>query len=355
MEKFYKNITGALLLLLCLSAGCCLLTGCSQSNYMGTDMAEPTSSARPDFDSIVAENKTYGLSLPNAEKFRDILKDFIYWEYATTIEKDEPGHIMNYLKEAGFPETEVKIRLYYRECDHSDYDELESNFYEIIAVAPDYKVLSDFTFTYTARGISSNYECNYGVLADEDENEIETADASSQEIEKNISSWHTFFGETSITLNESEAKSYKVKNKFPAGEKEEILSLIQQIIKKNYKEEKDTIIYIEDFLPASHRISGRVIDLNITDKYDMPLYWINSPLHYTGKKMEDFEGIYWDTHYSTNYSGASPEYHPTIKKVKKWAQEERDAVDISKCILAYHIKDGKMIDLKQQTQLSDTK
>ena len=70
------------MLLLCLSAGCCFLTGCSQSNYMGTDMAEPTNSARPDLDSIVAENKTYGLSLPNAEKFRDILKDFIYWEYA---------------------------------------------------------------------------------------------------------------------------------------------------------------------------------------------------------------------------------------------------------------------------------
>lgn len=335
-------------LLLFMLLGCLLLggllSGCSRDDYMGMDKAEQKTD-EPDTDSIAAENKTYGLSLPNAKKFGEILQDFIYWEYATEIGTDKEAFILNYLKESDFPETEVKIRLYYRECDKEEYDNRESNFYNIVAVAPENKALSDFTFEYNARGLSSDYECDYGTLVDEDENEVEKEDISPQELEKNISSWYTFFGETSISLKESEAKNYKVTDKFPAGEKEKILSHIRKAIKKQYKESDNTAIYIHDFLPGDERLSGKVIHLNITNKYDIPLFWINSSIRYSGTKMENFEGIYWDTHYST---GASSINDPTVEWVKRWAKEENNAVDIDKCILAYRLKNGKLIDLKSR-------
>lgn len=63
--------------------------------------------------------------------------------------------------------------------------------------------------------------------------------------------------------------------------------------------------------------------------------------------MEDFQDICWDTRYSTAYSGASnPDYNPTVKQLKKWAEEEKEAINVEKCILAYYIKDGELIDLK---------
>ena len=64
--------------------------------------------------------------------------------------------------------------------------------------------------------------------------------------------------------------------------------------------------------------------------------------------MKTFDDVYWDTHYSTGYSGASqPDYNPTVEQIKQWAKEEKESATIDKCILAYQIKDGKMTDLKK--------
>lgn len=179
-------------------------------------------------------------------------------------------------------------------------DEAESNIYNIVVTFSDKKELSYFFLSYNARGLSSEYDYGYdcGWFSDSLEDDI-----SSQKLEKSqrFQKHYTFFGETSLRLKKSEAESYKVKDKFPEGEKERILSAIQKAIKEEYKEEEDLVVYVRDFLPGDQSLSGRVVNLNITNSDDMPLYWIISEISYTGNKMD----VHWYTHYSTGYSDAA--------------------------------------------------
>lgn len=323
----------------------CLLVGCANNREIPMSNDE-NETRKTDTYSVVATNETYGLELPGAAAFRDILQDFIYWEYATMIEKDKNGSfsIIGILREENCLEKELKIHLYYRECDVEEMDYAERNIYNIVVTFPANKELSYFSFCYNARGLSSGYDYGYDGWFSEDLED----DISSQELEK--SKWfqkqYTSFGETSLTLKKAEAEEYKVTDKFPAGEREQILSAIQKCIKKEYKKKDNLVIYVRDFLPGDQSLSGEVVNLDIKDKYDMPLVWIQSTIHYSGAKMEKFEDVYWSTHYSTAYSGASHPYNPTIKQVRKWAVEEAEAVDASKCILAFRIKDGKITGLK---------
>ena len=102
-----------------------------------------------------------------------------------------------------------------------------------------------------------------------------------------------------------------------------------------------------NFLPGDESLSGEVVYLDIKDKDDIPLFYIRSTIYYSGAKMDKFEDVYWDTHYSTAYSAAgNPHYDPTVKQVREWAAEEAEAIDGSKCILAFHIKDGKITKLE---------
>lgn len=211
--------------------------------------------------------------------------------------------------------------------------------------APENKKLSYFSFNYNARGLSLDYDYGYdGWFSDSLEDDI-----SSQELEKNkwFQNHYTSFGEASLILNKAEAEEYEVKNKFPDGEKEQILSAIQKAIKKEYKKEKNLVVYIRDFLPGDEILSGEVVNLDIKDKDDMPLFWIKASINYSGATLGKFEDVYWDTRYSTAYSGASqPYYNPTVQQVKEWAKEEENAINVDKCILAYRIKNGEMFDLK---------
>ena len=171
---------------------------------------------------------------------------------------------------------------------------------------------------------------------------------SAQELEQTkwFQKQYTFFGEVSLDLSRKEAESYEVTDQFEDGKKEQIISAVKKQIKMNYSDSENVVIYIRDFLPGDFYISGKVVDLHITDKWSMPLYWIRSEMLYSDKKMEKFDDVRWYTHYSTAYSGASHNYNPTVKQVKKWAKEEKEAVNVEKCILAYEIKNGEMIDLK---------
>ena len=185
---------------------------------------------------------------------------------------------------------------------------------------------------YNARGLSLKYDYGYDRWFS---NSLED-DISSQEMKK--SQWfqkhYTSFGETSLRLKKAEAESYKVKNKFPAGEKERILSAIQELIKEEYKEEDNLLVYVRDFLTGDHSLSGRVVNLNITNSDDMPLYWIISDINYTGNKMEEFQNVHWYTHYSTGYNDAgTPDYNPTVNQVKEWAKEEKEAVNVENAFL----------------------
>lgn len=298
--------------------------------------------------SYVAENEKYALALPNAEQFVRELQDFIYWEYATMIEKDTHGFmsVLTNLEENNCLEKELKLHLYYYECDVSEMDEGIYNYYSIVVLFPEESQMSYYSFQYTAKGLSSDYDYEYNGWFDEDEEEV-----SAQELEEK--SWFqeqfTFFGETSLTISKKDAENYKVNDYFEEGEKEQLLSAITNAIQKEYgkKKNKDLFIYVRDFLPGDSNLAGEVVDLDMTSKYDMPLWWIRSLIYYKDAKMEKFDGVYWGVHYSSAYSGSGqPNYNPAVAKLKEWAKEEKEAINVEKCILAYQVKNGELVDLK---------
>lgn len=318
----------------------CLLTGCSDT-AAPAPTAQPTA-VTPTPNPVVAENPKYNLSLPNAQTFGEIFKDYIYWDYATCISKDSYS-IINILKDENCLEKELKMQFYYRECDKDEMDNGIRNIYNIIVTFPEQETLSFFSLDYNANGLSSAYDYDYGGWLDA------IQQMSSQELmeQKEFKEQYTLFGETALTIKGSEADAYEPTDKFETGKKEKILKAIEKSIRKEYKKEKDLYVFVWDFLPGDTYLSGEIVDLNMTKENTMPLYWIQSAIYYSDKKMEKFDDIYWDIRYSTAYSGASqPNYNPTVKQLKKWAKEERDSVDIDKCILAYHIKDGEFINLK---------
>ncbi len=307
--------------------------------------------------SYVAENEKYALALPDAEHFVRELQDFIYWEHATEIEKDTHGlmSILSNLEDNNCLEKKLKLHLYYYECDVSEMDEGLYNFYNVVVMFPEESQMSYYNFYYNSKGLSLAYDYGYDAWFDGDE---EDDDISSQELEQRnwFQKQYTFLGETSLTISKTEAENYKVSNHFEAGEKEEILSAITRAIGKEYgkKKNKDMFVYVRDFLPGDSRLSGEVVDLDMTSENYMPLWWIQSGIHYEDEKREKFDDVYWDVHYSTGYSGASqPNYNPTVKQLKEWAKEEKEAVDVEKCILAYQIKDGELIDLKAEQNDKD--
>ena len=59
--------------------------------------------------------------------------------------------------------------------------------------------------------------------------------------------------------------------------------------------------------------------------------------------MKKFDGIVWDTQYSTSYFQGIDNW--SLDDVKQWAKRDYDAIDVNKCVLAYEIRDGKMVDL----------
>lgn len=307
--------------------------------------------------SYVAENEKYKLALPDAEHFVRELQDFIYWEYATEIEKDTHGlmSILTNLEENHCLEKELKLHLYYYECDVSKMDEGLCNFYNVVVTFPEESQMSYYAFYYNSKGLTLDYDYGYGGWFDEDEED----DISSQELEQKtwFQEQYTFFGETSLTISKTEVENYKVSNHFEAGEKEEILSAITRAIEKEYgkKKNKNMFVYVRDFLPGDSSLSGEVVDLDMTSENDMPLWWIHSGIRYEDEKMVKFDDVYWNVRYSTTYSGASlSDYNPTVEQLKEWAKEEKEAVGVEKCILAYQIKDGELIDLKAEQDDKNT-
>lgn len=338
-EKRIFDKKKKVILLLLLS---CFLAGCSTSNSTKMKEADKKSVESTEADKKNEESTEADKGdVESAEALRDILKDSIYWSNATKIEKDGRDSSIEPFEKEGCLETELKIHLYYYEYGMKELDEPEKGLYDIVVTFPEKEELTYLTFDYTARGLSSGY--GYGddqFLPDDLEEDI-----SSQELEKNewFQKHYTYLGETSLTIKKAEAESYEVKNKFPAGEKEKIISAIQKATLEVYKDMDNIYIYIEDFWPGDKYLSGRVVNLNIEDKWDTPLYWIESKICYTGDTMKEFEEVHWLTRCSTS----QPNYNPTIEQVKQWANEENEKVDVEKCILAYCIKDGEIRDLKQ--------
>lgn len=356
-----KKIT--ILFLLC-GALFFILTGCQQKleketasvtatgEKTETPPVTATSEEAEPLSHYAAENKKYNLALPTAETFGKELKNSIYWgEHIAGFEKDTYGR-MSFLEELesiDCLDKELKLHLYYQELDASVIDDGIRNFYDVVVIFPEEKQIGYLSLEYNSRGFSG-FDWNDNRWFEEAGFDGDSGDISSQMLEKEewFQKQYTFFGETSLTCSKEEAENYEVTNHFAEGEKEQILSRIEEIIKETYKEDKNTVLCVRDFLPGDTQLTGRVIDLNMTSDNTMPLYWIQSEISYSDKKMKHFDDVYWYTRYSTGYSGASqPDYNPTVEQLKQWAKEEKESVNIDKCILAYQIKDGKMTNLKK--------
>lgn len=369
-EKFHANKRYNLFVAFALTAAL-VLGGCGAQNAVSQNGEENTAeehsvteqpSTQPPAEkkesAYVASNEKYGLHLPNADDFGKIFKDFIYWEYATQIEKHEDkleneSNILGQLKAMKLLDGEVKIRLYYRECDKEEMDEWDSNLYNVIVGFPESEDPSEdhnygstwISMDYSARGLSSEYDWEYCGWLDA----IQQISFDELEQNKRFQKKYTCVGETSFEVSEAEAKSYQPENKFAEGEKEHILAEIDKAVRKEYKKAKDTMLFIHDFLPGDFNLSGKEVDFNMTSEDDMPLNWIQSEIGYSGNKLEKFQGIYWRTRYSTAYSGASqPNYNPTVKFLKESAENEAEEMDTERCILVYYIKNGEVLCYNDQ-------
>ena len=306
------------------------------------------SPAKDKKDGYIASNEKYGLHLPNADAFGKIFKDFVCWEYATQIEKHEKKledeqNILGGLNAMKLLDGEVKIRMYYRECDIEEMDYGESNLYNVIVGFPESKD-SDYpswlSMDYSCRGLSSRYDWEYCGWLDS----IQEISFEKLEQNKKFRKKYTCMGETGIAVSETEAKAYQPENKFAEGEKEHILAEIDMAVRKEYKDAKDTMIFIHDFLPGDFNLSGKEVNFDIKSKDDMPLYWIQSGIGYLGNHLEKFDGIDWQTRYSTGYSGAGqPDYNPTVKFLEESAEKEAQEINMERCILAYYVKNGEPI------------
>ena len=322
----------------------------------GDATSQPAASPSPKRDGkdgYIASDEKYNLHLPGADAFGKIFKEFVCWEYATQIEKrekklEDEQNILGNLKGMGLLDGEVKIRMYYRECDMEEMDYGESNLYNVIVGFPESKD-SDYpswlSMDYSCRGLSSRYDWEYCGWLDS----IQQISFEKLEQNKKFQKKYTCMGETSIAVSETEAKAYQPENKFAEGEKEHILAKIDLAVRKEYKDAKDTMVFIHDFLPGDFNLSGKEVDFDMKSKDDMPVYWIRSGIGYLGNRLEKFDGIDWQTHYSTAYSGASqPDYNPTVKFLEESAEREAQEIDMERCILAYYVKNGEPICYNDQ-------
>lgn len=330
---------------------CILCTSCNMNNPKeSSSTTQNTNVTTKEDTAYFAKNEKYALYLPDTEKLAQEIQEFIYWEKNTAIERDEKEQctIFRTLKEEKCLDKEIQMHFYMRECDVSEMDEGVHNFYNIIVTFPQLENLSFYSFEYNARGLSSDYDYGYGAWFDEDID----MDISAAKLEKEkwFQKQYSLVGETKMTISsETSTQLCTLENRFKNGEKDKIIADIKKTIQKEYKDAKNLVVYVRDFLPGDEGLQGKVVDLNMTGKYDMPLYWIYSLIQYSDEKMENFDSVIWGTHYSTAYSGAGqPDYNPTVKELKKAARQERDAVDASKCIYACHIKNGNLYSLMDE-------
>lgn len=358
-KRYYVLVAFALTASLVLE-GCGARNAVSQNGekntaegYSVTEQPSTQPPAEQKESAYVASNEKYGLHLPNANAFGEFFRDFIYWEYAAQIENHEKKlederNILGNLKAMKLLGREVKLRMYYREWDIEEMDYGESNLYNVIVGFPEAKGGSGSTWLsmdYSCRGLSSEYDWEYCGWLDS----IQQISFEKLEQNKKFQKEYTCMGDTGIAVSETEAKAYQPENKFAEGEKEHILAEIDRAVRKEYKDAKDTMVFIHDFLPGDFNLSGKEVDFDMTSKDDMPVRWIRSGIGYLGNQLEKFDGIDWQTHYATAYSGAGqPDYNPTVKFLKESAENEAEEMDTERCILVYYIKNGEVLCYNDQ-------
>lgn len=328
---------------LCLLTG--LLAGCGVQNLAGDQIDSASGQTASVSGSAVrkeeketkevryeAENKEYGIALPERDYFMEDLEDLIYRSHATRPTESE-SDLYSYLEEHQALNQDLKVTLYYGEEEENFFDEVDEKGRHYYRVLVHFQVQkSDFYLSvdYNARGLSFSWD---EYLLDEVREEIE-------EESKSYTNW----GEAVLHIDESAAEQY-VLSKEMDPQKEQIrkdcLKQIEEYRKDGKENNMDCDIYIYDFQPGDEWIEGRILYTNLQDG-DVPVSWLEIHVCYKGKKMEKYNGIMWYPGSSTMFNGG--EY--SLKAAKDTLKELQDEMLPENCFMAYRIKDGKLSSLK---------
>lgn len=270
----------------------------------------------------IAENEKYGIHLPELEVFRQELEYLIYWKHWSDIDSEEFDCIYAELKRCKALDKDVKLQLYYREENYRETDYLESNYYSVVLVAPEYHWRT--SLCYNSRGLTS------------DIGDFDTVPKRGFEKSK-AGRGYNKYGEIVIQIQKERAASFLPVEQ-EDKEKNQIIKQIKKEVKGYCGKGANCNIYIQDFLPGSDRLFGYVIYHDTDSEYYMPYSWIHSEMLYSGRKMEKFELLLWWTRPTTAFNGGGY----SRKAAKLMAQGQEEDVRADKCLLAYHIEGDKI-------------
>lgn len=290
----------------------------------GSAVTEKANVQSPGEIRYVAENKKYGLALPELEYFKEELEELLYRACVSPIQKEKTD-LYDFLKKNGMLGKEQKVTLFYEEGKEyifDEPDEIDRPYYAIYIGFPEIQKKQSYIAlcSYNARGACE--------LADK-----------VKSFSKGRKKWKEW-GETTIYLDEE-----KVGQRIAEEQTEDYRKQIQEDCLKKIKdycgkgEEYD--IYLYDFLPGDQWIKGTVIDC--TPDGDIPDSNIDIHVCYKGKKMEKYNGISWypKTH-GTMVGKVSEE--DALTTITSW----RNMVATENCFLAYRVKGDQIISLKQE-------
>lgn len=336
-------------IVLCLLTG--LLAGCGVQNTAGNQTGSATEGAasvsgsavrkKPEEIHYVAENKEYGIALPELDVFAEELENYIYWTHATNPVKDTEDLYSNLLEEYG-PKQDLNMTLFYEEIEDSYFDEVDEEgrrCYHIIVRCQPQGREAYFELLYNAKGLGVYDRSSHSseLLVKRDDFSDEDGEDDFKSIQKDCKSY-TKWGETVLHIDTSAAEQY-VESEEMSRQKEEIRQDCLKEIQTDRKEDQE--IYIYDFLPGDDWIHGRILYTDLEDG-DVPVSWLNIHVCYKGKKMETYNGLIWYPRSSTMFNGG--EY--SLKAARDTLEELQEEMLPEKCFMAYRIKDGELISLK---------
>lgn len=339
------------MMVLCLLTG--LFAGCALQNQAGDQIESATGSAAGVSGSAVrekretkkvryeAENKKYGIALPERDLFMEQLEDLIYRTYITRPTVDE-SDIYSYLKQHQALNQDIKVTLSYGEEEGGYFDEVDEEGRRYYRVLVHFKVKGKGVYLpicYNARGLFF-YERDPLICEDEKEDEFGGDEEEYKEIEKE-SKAYTKWGEAVLCIDESIAAKYVLPSETdPQREqiRKDCLKQIEEYRREGKEYHRDCDIYIYDFQPGDDWLEGRILYTNLQEG-DVPVSWLQIHVCYKGKKMETYNGVHW----YPRSSGGSGYSLKVAKDELKALQEEMLP---EHCFMAYRIKGGTLRSLK---------
>lgn len=338
------------MMVLCLLTG--LLAGCALQNQAGDQIESATGSAAGVSGSAVrgkretkkvryeAENKKYGIALPEKDTFMEELEDLIYRTYATR-PTDDATDIYSFLKEHQALDQDVKVTLFYEEEKENYFDEVdeEGRYYYHILVH--FQVQGKGVYLpvdYNARGFSV-YGYDRPLVCEGEKDDYDEDEDVYKEIEKDIKKYIKW-GEAVLHIDESMAEQYVLPEETDP-QREQIRKDCLKQIKEYQKDDMDCEIYIYEFQPGDTWLEGRILYTNLQEG-DVPVSWLQIHVCYKGKKMETYNGVHWYPRSSGGGGGSG--YSLKVAKDELKALQEEMLPE--HCFMAYRIKGGTLRSLK---------